>query len=79
MINVSSSRTQCSDAGEASTCGPLVSSQATMLHFTLYTIYHIPHARIQKGLSDNVFALVDEGREDPNTTARGPLGPGLLT
>ena len=47
--------------------------------FTLYTIYHIPHARIQKGLSDNVFALVDEGREDPNTTARGPLGPGLLT
>ena len=33
----------------------------------------VVHARIQKVLSEGVqFFLVDEGREDPNTTKSGP-------
>ena len=30
------------------------------------------HARIQKVLSEGVQFLVDEGKEDPNTTKSGP-------
>ena len=38
-----------------------------------FLIYLEKHARIQMGSNfDNVFFLIDEGKEDPNTTISGP-------